>query len=138
MSQIGILQTEVSSLKKKQLELEQEERGLLKFQQENQSAMKKTEVQMKEKYKYAEEFYDLKSRTTIATRLGDKVTRRYGAINRKKVLINYGAISEEIIEALKKVKIEIQQCQTQITAKEMMIRQQQAIENQQGIQVTEK
>ena len=134
MSQIGVLQIEVSGLKKKQFELEQEEKGLLKFQQENQGAMKKTEVQMKEKHKYAEEFYDLKSRTTIATRLGDKVTRRYGAINRKKVLINYEAISEQIAEALKKVKIEIQQCNAQIVAKEIMIRQQKAIENDKGIQ----
>lgn len=134
MSQIGALQIQLSGLKRKQQELEQEEKGLIAFQKENTHAAGEMDIQIIKKSKYADEFYGLKSRTTIAVRLGDIVARRYGSVNRKRVSINYQSIGGEIEGALKQVRLELAQCKLQVMSTEIRIRQQQAAESQQQIQ----
>ena len=134
MSQIAALQIQLSGLKRKKQELEQEEKGLTVFQKENVHAAGETDMNIIKKSKYADEFYDLKSKTTIAVRLGDIVARRYGLVNRKRVSINYQSIEGEIESALKQVRLELAQCKMQITLTEVNIRQQQAAESQQRIQ----
>lgn len=123
MSQIESLEIRGKDLKEQIYKLKEEREGLIEFKQENANAIAEVEMQLQQKCNVADKFFELKTVSTFAERLAEKVAECYGGANGSRLLEAYSSIDDNIAYAIQKIEQEISQKEQEVCAIQLKIEQ---------------